>query len=291
LFGRFTMANVTGPTTNPSQTAIDPEFAVGFLDRQRNAAVAYTRTPSPTFTMESGISFTRTTPSFPTLDRTDPALTFGDGSYEAFNAAAGSVMAPTATSFRFARASSGSRGKHTFKAGGEVRGNRDTTVFGISPNGAIPVRRRNRLCHGAHPLGERHARHRHRRSLPDALTGLLERQCVRVSTSSVAPSHVRPRRQHRRFRHPSRRLQRSTSRTVGKRRTLTLNYGLRYEIESRIREADKRTSAPVLGSWPGRRARFGIADQPRSGLQARSATAGDRVSLDWRAASPIPPYT
>ena len=43
--------------------------------------------------MESGISFTRTTPSFPTVDRTDPALTFGDGSYEAFNAAAGSVMA------------------------------------------------------------------------------------------------------------------------------------------------------------------------------------------------------
>ncbi len=54
LFGRFTMANVTGPNTNPSQTAIDPEFAVGFLDRQRNAAITYTRTPSPTFTMESG---------------------------------------------------------------------------------------------------------------------------------------------------------------------------------------------------------------------------------------------
>jgi hypothetical protein len=108
LFGRFTMANVTGPTTNPSQTALDPEFAVGFLDRQRNAAIAYTRTPSPTFTMESGISFTRTTPSFPTFDRTDPALSFGDGSYEAFNAAAGSVMGPTATCFRFARASSGS---------------------------------------------------------------------------------------------------------------------------------------------------------------------------------------
>src|ERR1035438_2789774 len=91
LFSRFTMANVSGPTTNPSQTALDPEFAVGFLDRQRNAAIAYTRTPSPTFMMESGISFTRATPSFPTVDRTDPALSFGDGSYEAFNAAAGSV--------------------------------------------------------------------------------------------------------------------------------------------------------------------------------------------------------
>src|ERR1035438_10329902 len=79
---KFTMANTTGPTTNPSQTALDPQFAVGFLDRQRNAAIAYTRALSPTFTMESGISFTRTTPSFPTLDRTDPALSFGDGSYE-----------------------------------------------------------------------------------------------------------------------------------------------------------------------------------------------------------------
>jgi len=41
LFGRFTMANVTGPTTNPSQTALDPQFAVGF-------STASATPPSPT---------------------------------------------------------------------------------------------------------------------------------------------------------------------------------------------------------------------------------------------------
>ena len=46
LFARFTMENTTGPTTNPSQTALDPIFAVEFKDQQRNAAISYTRTPS-----------------------------------------------------------------------------------------------------------------------------------------------------------------------------------------------------------------------------------------------------
>src|ERR1700758_5136498 len=36
FFARFTMDNLTGPTTNPDQTAIDPAFAVEYLDRQRN---------------------------------------------------------------------------------------------------------------------------------------------------------------------------------------------------------------------------------------------------------------
>src|ERR1019366_4787236 len=160
LFGRFTMANTTGPTTNPSQTALDPQFAVGVLDRQRNPAIAYTRAPSPTFTMESGISFTRTTPSFPTLDRTDPALSFGDGSYEAFNAAAGSVMAAYGNLFQIRQSFQWTRGKHTFKAGGEVRGNRDTTIFGISPNGAYQFTHRlDRQHHRPH----RHQQHDYER--------------------------------------------------------------------------------------------------------------------------------
>ena len=44
LFARFTMENTAGPTTNPSQTAIDPNFAVNFTDQQRNAVITYTRT-------------------------------------------------------------------------------------------------------------------------------------------------------------------------------------------------------------------------------------------------------
>ena len=110
LFGRFTMVNTTGPDTNPSQTALSPEFAVGFLDRQRNAVITLTRTPSPTTTQEFSVSFTRATPSFPTPDRTDPALTFGDGLYEAFNAAEGPSLRPSAISSRYASTSLGFAG-------------------------------------------------------------------------------------------------------------------------------------------------------------------------------------
>ena len=90
LFGRFTLDNLSGPTTNPDQTAIDPSFGIRYIDHQRNAVVTYTRTASPRFLLESSISFTRTTPSFPTPNHTDPALTFSDGLYEAFNSAGGS---------------------------------------------------------------------------------------------------------------------------------------------------------------------------------------------------------
>ena len=40
-----------------------------------------------------------------------------------------------AISFRAARTSPSHTGKHAFKAGAEVRLNRDTTYFGVSPNG------------------------------------------------------------------------------------------------------------------------------------------------------------
>ena len=89
---RFNFNNLTGPTTNPDQTAIDPSFGVQYIDRQRNLVFNFTRTISPNVSMTSSISVTRSTPSFPTPNRTDPALKFSDGSYEAFNSAAGSVM-------------------------------------------------------------------------------------------------------------------------------------------------------------------------------------------------------
>src|SRR6267142_3678614 len=43
LFLRFSRNQVTGPITNPDQTAIDPDFGVKFFDHQRNAAVKYSR--------------------------------------------------------------------------------------------------------------------------------------------------------------------------------------------------------------------------------------------------------
>ena len=79
LFGRFNYDNLTGPTTNPDQTLLDPSFGVQYVDRQRNGVITYTRTASPRFLWSTSLSFTRTTPSFVTPNHTDPALKFNDG--------------------------------------------------------------------------------------------------------------------------------------------------------------------------------------------------------------------
>ena len=44
FFARFNLDNLTGPTTNPDQTAIDPAFGIQYIDRQRNVVGTYTRT-------------------------------------------------------------------------------------------------------------------------------------------------------------------------------------------------------------------------------------------------------
>lgn len=281
LFGRITIDNVTGPTTNPSQTALSPDFAVLFIDRQRNAAITYTRTPSPNFTWESGISFTRTTPSFPTLNHTDPSLKFGDGLYETFNSAAGSVMGAYGNLFQVRQNFKWIRGKHTLKAGAEVRANRDTTVFGISPNGDYtfgggtaysPVEIRS--LSGAHNIhiGD---------PLPDSLTGLLTASAFTYGIA-VAPTmfaqgdRIGVSAIHR----DAYNFYFQDSWKVSEK--LVLNYGLRYEFDTPIRENDKRTSAPVLNSaTPG----SVILINPDPGYRLDPNGWGPRVGLDWRAAS------
>ena len=57
LFGRFNYGNLTGPTTNPDQTLLDPSFGVTYVDRQRNGVVNYTRTVSPRFLWSTSLSF------------------------------------------------------------------------------------------------------------------------------------------------------------------------------------------------------------------------------------------
>lgn len=63
IFGRFTLDNLNGPTTNPDQTVLDPSFAVEYIDRQRNGVATWVHTVSPRLVFESSISATRTTPS------------------------------------------------------------------------------------------------------------------------------------------------------------------------------------------------------------------------------------
>ena len=92
FLARFVLDNLTGPTTNPDQTAVDPSFGTTYIDRQRNVIGTWTHAASPRLVFESTIAIERTTPGFPTTDYTDPAVKFNDGLYEAFNSAGGTVM-------------------------------------------------------------------------------------------------------------------------------------------------------------------------------------------------------
>jgi hypothetical protein len=135
FFARVNFDNLTGPTTNPDQTAIDPAFGVMYIDRQRNVAGTWTHTASPRLVFESLIGITRSTPGFPTSDHVDPAVKFNDGLYEGFNVPGGSVMQAYGNLFNGRELVTWTRGAHLLKFGGEVRVNRDTTYFGTSPNG------------------------------------------------------------------------------------------------------------------------------------------------------------
>ena len=278
LFARFTMENTVGPITNPSQIAIDPNFAVEFMDQERNAVATYTRTPSATSNTQSSISFTRATPQFPTLDHTDPGLTFGDGLYEAFNAAAGSVQAWFGNLFQARQNFTWIRGNHTIKAGGEVRLNRDTSLFGINPNGSYqfgggtaysPVQIAS--VGGKHEIGLGDP-------LPDALTGLLTASAFTYTIAVAPPLFAQGARigDSPIHRDAYNGYIQDSWKVSGR---LLLNYGLRYEIESRIGEPGKRTSEPVLsGVPPG--SELLINPQPPYKLDKNGW--GPRAGVEWR---------
>ena len=135
FFARFNLDNLDGPITDPDQSAIDPTFATEYFDRQRNVVGTYNRTVSPRLILESSISITRSTPGFPTTNYTDPALKFDDGLFEPFNAAAGSVTQSYGNLFQGRQNVAFNPAHHAIKVGFEARLNRDTTYFGISPNG------------------------------------------------------------------------------------------------------------------------------------------------------------
>jgi hypothetical protein len=283
FLARFSADNISGPTTNPTQTAIDPNFGVRYIDHQRNAMLSHTWTPSARFVADSSLSFTRTTPSFPTPDHTDPALKFGDGLYEAFNNSAGSVIGAYGNLLQARQGFTWNRGTHTIKAGGEVRANRDTTVFGLGPNGQYtfgggtaysPVNIPS--TSGGHniAIGD---------PLPDSLTGLLTASAFTYSIA-VAPlqfaqgGRIGDSAIHR----DSYNAYVQDSWKLSSR--LLLNYGLRYEITSPIRESDKRTSNPVMSLGNGVLPGSELLINPQPGYRWDKNGWAPRLALEWRPA-------
>ncbi len=173
LFLRASRNQVTGPTTNPDQTAIDPDFGVKFSDHQRNFAIRYSRTPTPHFSFQTALGFIRSTPLFITSNETQPALAFGDGLFQGFNSADGSIFGSYGNVYQVKQDMTYSRASHSFKWGADLRFNRDTTIFGTNPSGLYtfgggtaysPVLISSASGqHDIHP-GD---------PLPDSLTGLL----------------------------------------------------------------------------------------------------------------------
>jgi Carboxypeptidase regulatory-like domain/TonB-dependent Receptor Plug Domain len=287
LLGRFSFNQVTGPTNNPNQTAIDPSFGVQFFDHQRNADVRYVRTFSPHFVSETTLGYIRSTPFFPAGNHTQPGIGFGDGLYEAFDAPAGSIFGSYSNLYQLRQDMTAIRGQHSFKWGAEIRLNRDSTIFGTAPNGAYsfgggtaysPVVITSAIGQHDIAVGD---------PLPDSLTGLLT--ATPYSYNISAPADFTP--VGRKFDEAGVRREaynfyfQDTWKVTPH---LTFSYGLRYEANSRIHEATKRTSLPIfLGSdgkprsYRDRNANQVFIINPQPPYAQDWNGWGPRLAIDW----------
>ena len=287
FFARFSLNQVNGPTTNPDQTAIDPGFAVNFFDHQRNAAVRYSRTVSPHLSFTTAFGYIRSTPFFPASNHSDPALVYGDGLFQGFNTADGSIFGSYSNLYQIKQDMTYVRGSHTFKWGVEIRMNKDATIFGTNPSGVYsfgggtaysPVLITS--ASGLHNIqpGD---------PLPDALTGLLTATPYSYSiTAAAAVTPTGDRFDEAAVRREAYNFYFQDSWKFSAR--WIVNYGLRYELNSRIKEAKHRTSIaepigpdgkPTSFLTPGATQIFLYNPQPVYPMDWSGL--GPRVSIDF----------
>ena len=244
LFGRFSLNQIDGPTTNPDQTAIDPSFGVKFFDHQRSAAVRWAQTVTPRWSFTTEFGYIRSTPFFPTTNTVDPALAYGDGLYQGFNTADGSIFGSYGNVYQMKADVTYVHGTHTIRMGGEARLNKDATIFGMNPNGIYtfgggtaysPVQILS--ASGQHNINVGDP-------LPDALTGLLT--ATPYAYTVTAAASVTPKGDkfdEAAVRREAYNFYVQDSWKISPR--WMLNYGVRYEVNSRIKEAKHRTSIGV----------------------------------------------
>jgi hypothetical protein len=289
LMGRFSLNQVDGPINNPDQTAISPSFGVKFFDHQRNATVRLRKAITPRLSSTTQFGYIRSTPFFPAENHTQVAITFNDGLYAGYNNPDGSIFGSFGNLYQMKEDLSLTRGAHTFKWGVEIRLNKDATIFGTNPNGLyafgggtayspvfIPS------ASGQHdvPPGD---------PLPDALSGFLT--ATPFSYTITAAANVTPvgdKFDEASVRREAYNFYFLDAWKVNSR--LSVNYGLRYELNSRIKESKNRTSVavPIDASGnetsfvaPGASQIFIYNPQPVYPLDKRGWSP--RVSVDFAA--------
>ncbi len=278
LFGRVTMDNFIGPVTNPDQTAIDPVFGVQYIDRQRNVALQYTRALSSRLVSQTLISVIRSTPGFPTADHTDPGAIFNNSLFESFNSAAGSVMQSYGNLFQFRQSMGYSANHHAFKAGIETRLNRDTTYFGISPNGAYNFGGGTAYATEAIPSASGKHNIAAGDPLPDTLSAFLSGSAFSY-TIAVAPpyfsggQHIGPAAISRNN------ISLWAQDTWQATPRFTLDYGLRWDLYTPISERAHRTSSFKFINGVQQ---FVVNPQPA--YRTHWAALEPRLQLAWRMA-------
>ena len=297
LITRFSLNQVTGPLTNPDQTAINPTFGIQFFDHQRNFGVHYTRVISPRMTSDTSLSYIRSTPFFPADNHAQPGITFADGLFQPYNQPSGSIFGSYSNLYQFKQDFGWTHGSHGFKWGTEIRVNRDSTIFGVNPNGIYEFGGGTAYCcgDGQTPVTITSASGTHDINsgdpLPDSLTGLLTATPYSyniMGAASITPvggkfNEAGVRREAYNFYFQD--AWKATTR-------LSVNYGLRYEVNSRIHEATKRTSLPVftgpdgkpVGYWD-RTANQQVLINPQPPYDQDWNGWGPRLALDYAVGS------
>lgn len=255
LFLRASRNQIRGPTTNPDQTAIDPRFGVDFLDHQRSAAVKYSRNATSRFSYQTALGYIRSTPLFLTGNQTQPAIAFADGLYQGFNSADGSIFGSYGNVYQLKEEMALTRGMHALQWGAELRFNRDSTIFGVNPNGQYTFGGGTAYSPVFIPSASGQHDIQPGQPLPDALTGLLT--ATPFSYTVTALGSLTPkgnkldeagvRREAYNF------FFEDAWKVTGR---FTVTLGLRYEVNSRIHEEHHRTSLAVPFGPHGRLAGF-----------------------------------
>jgi hypothetical protein len=289
LMGRVTWENIVGPTTNPSQTAIDPSYAQLFTEGYRNAVVHYVRAPSPTLTLVSTVGFIRSTPQYGALNQTQPGLTYANKLFEAVNSQAGGFRGLLGNQLQLRQTLARIRGTHSFEIGIEARFDRNSETNSNNLNGTYkfgggpaysPVAILS--ASGQHDIGPGDL-------LPDTLSALLTAtpssytqtiggrgfsEGVRVAANAIHRDaynfyfldnwHVTPR--------------------------LLISYGLRYELNTPMRVGKNRAQGAIFTAPDGTRVTYatpGATQQwvvnPDPVWNTDWRGWGPRLSLSWEA--------